>query len=161
MPDSIQKYNNEESIERMRLEIDIAKAIHSRQASTADEIVELFDIEFMDAVRLLNNPDFLEIVMLLDQASYNIAKAKYARGHLLSVNKLIDTIENGELKDAMQAIRDLAKISGKVKEGVELNVHLERMLDEAHEKKVGSSSTYEQEDVTDLFPDERGAYGKR
>lgn len=151
--------NEDQTIDHKKREVEIASAIAKGEIDTPDDIADRFGLEWTEAVLLLANPSFLNVVTLLQEADDRIIKMKESRGHLLSVNKLVDTIKNGDLKDAMQAIRDLAKISGKIKEpGVNVNFNLEGMLSEIQGRpKV----TLDDEDVTDLFPDEKGTYEKR
>jgi hypothetical protein len=111
----------------------------------------------VDAIRLLNDHDFLDTVTLFTTAKLNLM------WHGGVINELEEMLKSKDSGDRKFAIDRIAKIKGAVKNGVELSVHLEGLLDEMQEKRVGppSSKVTLDEDVTDLFPDEKGAYGKR
>lgn len=154
MEDSLQKYEDYTAIDRKRLEVEIASALSDNQVSTANEIADKFGLDVLDAIGLLNSDDFLETVTLFTNAKLTLL------WHGEAINKLRDIIRTGNDKDKISAINTLGKIKGALKNGVEVNLNLEKLLDEAHEKPV-TKVTLEDEDITDLFPDEKGTYSKR
>ncbi|HEX2472395.1 MAG TPA: hypothetical protein VHJ59_06560 [Nitrososphaera sp.] len=153
MEDGLIQYEDS-PLDRKRLEIEIASAMSNREVSTANEIAEKFGIEVLDAVRLLNDHEFLDTVTMFTTAKLNLL------WHSGVINELQSMLKSADSGDRKFAIDRIAKIRGAVKSGVEFNLHLEGLLDEAHEKKVGKISV-EDDDITDLFPDDRGTYGKR
>lgn len=155
MEESLQNYDNYAALERKRQEIEIASAVSDNEVSTANDIADRFGLDVMDAIRLLSSDDFLETVTLFTNAKLTLL------WHGEAINRLRDIIRTGDNKERISAINTLGKIKGALKSGVELNVNLERLLDEAHEKKVNKVTLDEDGDITDLFPDEKGTYGKR
>jgi len=151
----LQKYDNYDALERKRLEVEIASAVSDNQVSTANDIADQFGIDVMDAIRLLGSDEFLETVTLFTNAKLTLL------WHGEAINKLRDILRTGDNKEKLSAINTLGKIKGALKSGVELNLNLERLLDEAHDKPVTKVTLDEDDDVTDLFPDEKGTYGRK
>lgn len=156
MEDSLQKYEEYTPLERKRVEIEIASAVSDNEVSTANDIADRFGLDVMDAIRLLSSDDFLETVTLFTNAKLTLL------WHGEAINKLRDIIRTGDNKEKISAINTLGKIKGALKSGVELNLNLERLLDEAHEKPVSKVTLDDVDgDITDLFPDEKGTYSKK
>lgn len=155
MEDSLQKYEEYSALDRKRVEIEIASAVSDNEVSTANDIADRFGLDVMDAIRLLSSDEFLETVTLFTNAKLTLL------WHGEAINKLRDIIRTGDNKEKISAINTLGKIRGALKSGIELNLNLERLLDEAHEKPVTKVTLETDEDVTDLFPDEKGTYGRR
>jgi len=151
----LQKYDNYDALERKRLEVEIASAVSDNQVSTANDIADQFGIDVMDAIRLLGSDEFLETVTLFTNAKLTLL------WHGEAINKLRDILRTGDNKEKLSAINTLGKIKGALKSGVELNLNLERLLDEAHDKPVTKVTLDEDDDVTDLFPHEKGTYGRK
>jgi hypothetical protein len=151
----LQKHDSYDALERKRVEIEIASAVSDNQVSTANDIADKFGLDVMDAIRLLSSDEFLETVTLFTNAKLTLL------WHGEAINKLRDILRTGDNKEKIAAINTLGKIKGALKSGVELNLNLERLLDEAHEKQVTKVTLESDDDVTDLFPDEKGTYGKK
>lgn len=152
---SLENYGKYDALERKRLEIEIASAVSDNQVSTANDIADRFGLDVIDAIRLLGSDDFLETVTLFTNAKLTLL------WHGEAINKLRDILRTGDNKEKLTAINTLGKIKGALKSGVELNLNLERLLDEAHEKPVTKVTLDSDDDVTDLFPDEKGTYSKK
>lgn len=152
---SLENYGKYDALERKRLEVEIASAVSDNQVSTANEIADQFGLDVMEAIRLLSSDEFLETVTLFTNAKLTLL------WHGEAINKLRDILRTGDNKEKIAAINTLGKIKGALKSGVELNLNLERLLDEAHEKQITKVTLDSDDDVTDLFPDEKGTYGRK
>lgn len=127
------------------------------QVQTPNDIALVFNIPVDQAVALLNDDEFMNIVTMYTQAKLNTSY------HGLAVNKLLSIIQNAEDdKVALQAINTLAKLNGKIQSGFNVHLGLEGLLTELDSKKnaprVTLGETEREDDILELFSNDGGSH---
>ena len=118
-------------------ESEIIESILTGKVSTAEELAKLHNLPLVNAVKILNDPVFLQTLSGFSKAKSNL------HFHTKGVSKLIEIAESEDNKEAMSAIKMLATYTGNVKgntSDVSVNINLENLIqrEDEKEKKVNS-----------------------
>lgn len=122
--------NEEQSItilnEQFRKEV--CSAIAQGQCTVPEDIVNLFNISYDQAITLLNDPTFLSQIKKQTQAKLQLTF------HTTIPNKLNTIIRDGDNKESMQAMKLAAQLTDNLKNvgtDVNINLNLENLVKEA------------------------------
>lgn len=97
-----------------------------------EDLVKLFNITYEQSITLLNDPTFLTLVANHTKAKLNL------NFHTQSIPRLLGIVEQGDNKEAMQAIKLVAQLSNNLKSAgtdVSINLNLENLVRES-EKNI-------------------------
>ena len=110
----------------------IINAILEGDVSTPEELAEHLSISLLQAVKILNDKQFLDTLN-----DYSKAKAN-GYLHTKGIKRVLNIAEEGDNKESLQAIKLLSQFTGNVKEkGINVNVNLGDLIDreENHKEK--------------------------
>lgn len=154
-------FPKEKQIAETKIQYAIASEISAGLLLSADDIAERYNVPVEVAVDWLNSDGFQEAI-----AKFTNAKIALAY-HGLALNKLVGIIQKGDDKTVIAAINTLAKISGAIKTGstVDLHVTLEQALTEldASEPEVkGTKAALDRRSaIIDLLKGEDNVFKER
>jgi hypothetical protein len=113
---------------------EVCTAIAQGLCTVPEDIVNLFNITYDQAITLLNDPTFLSQIKKQTQAKLQL---KY---HTVIPNELSKIITNGDNKEKLQAIKMYAQLTDNLKNtgtDVNINLNLENLVKEA-EKPINN-----------------------
>ena len=126
-------------------ESELIESILTGKVSTAEELAKLHNLPLVSAVKILNDPTFLQTLSGFSKAKANL------NFHTKGVAKLIQIAESEDNKEAMSAIKMLATYTGNVKgntSDVSVNINLEHLIsrEDEKEKKVNQPTVIDLQD---------------
>jgi hypothetical protein len=133
----VQTEENKIVIQNEQLKKDICSSIASGQCTVPEDIVNLFNISYENAIQLLNDPGFLGMVKKQTMAKLNLTF------HTTIPNKLNEIITKGDYKEAMQGMKLAAQLTDNLKNigaDINFNVTVENLVKES-EKTVNVMDT--------------------
>lgn len=132
----------EEEAERQRVALAISRsdALSGSDPlpSNLEEAADALLMERAELIEVLNNREFLKTVRGVTKARASLAL------HGPGVSKLLEVIEKGKHRDALQAIQILGRISGDLKAGQTVEVRVS--FEELRQQQAGNGSS-----IGDLF----------
>lgn len=120
------------------LKKEMAISISQGLCTIPEDLVNLFNISYEQAITLLNDPGFLTLIANTTKAKLNL------NFHTKSIPKLLDIVDSGDNKEAMQAIKLVAQLSNNLKSvgtDVNINLNLENLVRESEKNIIPSFDT--------------------
>src|SRR4030095_13903 len=114
------------------LKKEMATSISQGLCTIPEDLVNLFNISYEQAITLLDDPGFLTLVANTTKAKLNL------NFHTKSIPRLLDIVESGDNKESMQAIKLVSQLTNNIKSlgtDVNINLNLESLVKES-EKNI-------------------------
>jgi hypothetical protein len=114
------------------LKKEMATSISQGLCTIPEDLVNLFNISYEQAITLLNDPGFLTLIANTTKAKLNL------NFHTKAIPSLLTIVDTGDNKEKMQAIKLVAQLSNNLKSvgtDVNINLNLENLVRES-EKNI-------------------------